>query len=378
MLTYTEHLLALSCAMYIVTSVMFAAVRFFHTCPSAEGRVDYFYPDRRMGSLFYLVPVLLLPYALHPGDSEAWLLVSSYYPLTHFFYCAVLLFQYFGKVRRWYKWRQSGWGAAVVAVVPTVCLLVLALWPGRQLTDRQTDHVSVAVALIALVMTLYCLLAIWRVYSWMKEYGPNNYSNPDDFPLAYARSVLIIPFFHIVLIWPMVFLDSPVYLAVVQAVLSVFNVIFLIYVLPPRREETLFSQNVQDDAAVVSTSDLPSPASNVPRQAAMPPQTRDKIVAGIREAVEQQQQYLNPHLTLSDVAGVCGYSHGYVSAVLNDEFGGFFRYVNQLRIQHVDDCLLAHPEITKEEAIVRSGFDNRQAYYRIRKRLSLAATPPDA
>lgn len=119
--------------------------------------------------------------------------------------------------------------------------------------------------------------------------------------------------------------------------------------------------------AITQTGKLPEdkPAKHVQ----MSDEAHEKIAARIKAAVEEQKQYLNPHLSLDDVIAACGYSQKYVSDFLREEYGGFFNYVNQLRYSHVDEYMRQHPEVTKEEAILRSGFSSLQSYYRIRKRL---------
>lgn len=106
------------------------------------------------------------------------------------------------------------------------------------------------------------------------------------------------------------------------------------------------------------------------RQRDIPEQTRQKIIDGIDKALKQQRLYLNPNLSLKEVVEVCGYSQTYVSRVLREQYGGFFNYVNMLRCRHVNEYIAQHPEVTKEEAIIKSGFKDRQTYYRIKKHLS--------
>ena len=101
MFTQTELIYSIACTVYVTTCLMFAAVRWFHVCPGAKEKKSYYYPDRKIATLFYAVPIILLPYILNPASHASWMLVKGYYPLTHFFYCAVLLFNYFGKVRQW-------------------------------------------------------------------------------------------------------------------------------------------------------------------------------------------------------------------------------------------------------------------------------------
>ena len=48
-------------------------------------------------------------------------------------------------------------------------------------------------------------------------------------------------------VWPMVLLDSPKWLATIQLLLAVFNIIFLISVLPSQRKGNLLEQMIEDN-----------------------------------------------------------------------------------------------------------------------------------
>ena len=52
-----------------------------------------------------------------------------------------------------------------------------------------------------------------------------------------------------------------------------------------------------------------------------------------------------------------------MSGLIKSELGGFFTYVNRLRLQHVDDYMAEHKNATVEEAAEESGFASRKAYY---------------
>ena len=403
MFSQTELIYSIACTVYVVTCLMFAAVRWFHVCPGAKENKSYYHPDRKLFTLLYSVPVILFPYIFNPGSHASWLLVKGYYPLTHLFYCAVLLFNYFGNVKQWERWHLSGVISSVLVFVPVVLLFAIALWPDLQISTSLEELLTIIVFSVGLLMTAYCDFAMWQVWQWIKEYSTDVFSNTDDFPLSYAYGVLVIPVIHALLIWPMVLLDSPTLLAVIQILLSVFNVIFLISILPTKRKGNPLQQMIEDSREAdmeevleltVSTEEnkkcppQPSYTSSVERPDApqetaidkpfvkvgrkpkdIPEQTRQKIIDGIEKALVQQRLYLNPNLGLKEVVEVCGYSQAYVSRVLREQYGGFFDYVNLLRCHHVDDYVVQHPEVTKEEAIIKSGFKDRQTYYRIKKHL---------
>lgn len=380
MFSQTELIYSIACTAYVVTCLMFAAVRWFHVCPGAKENKSYYHPDRKLLTLFYVVPIILLPYILNPASHASWLLVKGYYPLTHFFYCAVLLFNYFGKVRQWRRWLSSGIAASVLVSIAAALLLAVSLMPECKINEAWEHTLNSIIIAIGLLMTIYCGVAIWQVWQWIHEYSTDNFSNIDDFPLPYARGVIVIPIIHALLIWPMVLLDSPKWLAIMQLLLAVFNIFFLISALPSKRKGNPLEQMIEDNREAdneevleqtLPTEEHPEIIEQRPkeRQVDIPEQTRQKIADGIEKALVRQRLYLNPNLRLKEVVEVCGYSQAYVSRVLREQYGGFFDYVNILRCRHVDEYIARHPEVTKEEAIIKSGFKDRQNYYRIKKHL---------
>jgi len=380
MFSQTELIYSIACTAYVVTCLMFAAVRWFHVCPGAKENKSYYHPDRKLLTLFYAVPIILLPYVLNPASHASWLLVKGYYPLTHFFYCAVLLFNYFGKVRQWRRWLSSGIAASVLVSIAAALLLAVSLMPECKINEAWEHTLNSIIIAVGLLMTIYCGVAVWQVWQWIHEYSTDNFSNIDDFPLPYARGVIVIPIIHALLIWPMVLLDSPKWLAIMQLLLAVFNIFFLISALPSKRKGNPLEQMIEDNREAdneevleqtLPTEEHPEIIEQRPkeRQMDIPEQTRQKIADGIEKALVRQRLYLNPNLRLKEVVEVCGYSQAYVSRVLREQYGGFFDYVNILRCRHVDEYIARHPEVTKEEAIIKSGFKDRQNYYRIKKHL---------
>ncbi len=95
-------------------------------------------------------------------------------------------------------------------------------------------------------------------------------------------------------------------------------------------------------------------------------------VAPRRTSSEKKRQELlsaihDAHLTIQDVADRCGYSRSALSSLFKAELGGFFSYVNGLRVQHVETYLKENPSATLQEAVLESGFNSRQAYYSVKK-----------
>lgn len=76
---------------------------------------------------------------------------------------------------------------------------------------------------------------------------------------------------------------------------------------------------------------------------------------------EQQQPYLEPGLSLSDVARVSGYTRNQISYALNHGLGlSFYQYLNRARIRHV---LASDSAISIVERARAAGFRSTSTFY---------------
>ena len=83
----------------------------------------------------------------------------------------------------------------------------------------------------------------------------------------------------------------------------------------------------------------------------------------------EQQAYLDPHLTIQDVADKAGYSRTYIAGLFKTELGGFFNFINNLRLEYADNYQKEHPDATLSEVIAESGFASRTTYYAVKARM---------
>lgn len=58
-----------------------------------------------------------------------------------------------------------------------------------------------------------------------------------------------------------------------------------------------------------------------------------------------------------------------LSLTFEERFGGFFNYVNSLRLDYYEQYMQQHPTTTKDIAAQESGFSSYQAYYNASRRL---------
>lgn len=63
-----EALFSDACLVLIVAGLVCAVVRWFHMCSPYSDNEKVYYPARRQMSLFFALPVLLVPYVLKPSE----------------------------------------------------------------------------------------------------------------------------------------------------------------------------------------------------------------------------------------------------------------------------------------------------------------------
>ena len=346
---------------YITTCWTFVIIRWFHTCQEPKEHRSYIWPDRKLQCLVYSMATLLLPYAIDPTNEAAWTLMKSYYPATYYFYTGMLLLCYAGSVKQWSRWKFVSWVAACI-VIATMLIPVLNAWlPFEFINAQGVQFWHYVITAESLLMMGFCCLAMWQVWSWIRESYDANYSNPDDFPVRYASIVLYYPIILTPLLWPAYILDSRQVMAVLHILLAVFNMVLLITVMPAWRRQHMVPSTA-DDEGVIDDDDV--------WQDDLIDEHIDQSALEIRAYVEGQHAYLNPHLKVDDVVDHCKLGRTYVSTTFQRRFGSFSHYVNSLRLAYYDQYMAAHPDETKESVALASGFSNYMAYYRSKQKMS--------
>lgn len=87
----------------------------------------------------------------------------------------------------------------------------------------------------------------------------------------------------------------------------------------------------------------------------------------LKEAFEQKQLYLNPKLTINDVAHTIGTNRTYLSSYLNNELKTtFYDFINSIRIEKKAKQLLKERSInlTIDEVAQKSGFNSVSTFRR--------------
>ena len=353
----------IAAAIYIAACWTFAAVRWFHTCKEPEERRRKIWPDRKLQCIIYLMPTLLIPYVLDPTNPAAWLLYKSYFPACYYFYSGILLFCFFGTLQQWNQWKSTSWVAAVFTILTMTPFVINAWVPGGMLRASGISLWSRVVPVVSAGMMVYAALSMYQVWQWMKQARDDNYSNPEDFPMDYARRVWLAPVLFTPLLWPAYLMDSPAVRAASDVLLSVAVVLMLLQVLPVWHRTPFVTDDTTTDAYDGSSSSDDDESHDDLAQ-----ERYDRIASEIAAFVEGDHAFLDPHLRLEHVVDHCSYSRSYVSAVLSARFGGFSNYVNKFRLTHFEQYKADHPNETGEAAAEASGYTSYRAYLRAKEK----------
>ncbi|GAB5412487.1 MAG: hypothetical protein Cons2KO_00900 [Congregibacter sp.] len=112
-----------------------------------------------------------------------------------------------------------------------------------------------------------------------------------------------------------------------------------------------------------TVTDIANPPAQKYQRSALSPELAASLIEELETLMQAESPYLNPNLSLSDLADTLSVSTNYLSQAINDRLKlNFFDYVNGYRIRH-SLPLLATSAQTVLEIAMDSGFNSKSAFY---------------
>ena len=362
---------SLGCFSYILSCIFFAAIRWGHVCSPYVKYADQFFPARKISIFFLLFAIILFPYVFHPMRPEAWILVKFYNILVMPMVWIILFHKYFdpsGYKREKHKLRLM----ASVPILIILQLFFLSIAP-KNLSEQQINQITYIGTCIGAFLFGYLVYSTFWLYRKTNEYNRDNYSNEEEFPVRFANYVLWQPLVYSLTGWIVLFVDNRLLKACCDFLLSGWNIIILIASLHPNRSNAAAMQKLDEVIAqyIKQKSLIPQSDDTEPENTESISAERVNLIkADILEIVERRQGFLNPHLTLASVAAQTDYGRTYVSKVFKQEFGGFYNFINRLRLAYAARYADEHPEASQDEIARQSGFSSRISQWRAAGRLA--------
>lgn len=356
-----------ACFAFIFSGVICGAVRWFHVCSQYAERSDYFYPARRQATFFYTFLLLFCPYLFHLESADTWLYTRIfgilYYPV-----CFTMLYRcYFSQKESQYKRLRYNARVAVIPFAFIVAALPFAIMGGDRLAPYRP--VILCLAAGAGLLVLYRLVhTMLHLKKRIDDYSGDTYSNTDDFPYKFASRTLPMSVVLAALGWVVFLTDSRMVNMWMNLLFTVWQTCFLIIILhsfqkddlPDEEEEPVSVRTVEDGGdREESTED--EPEEEMDEETFWMNQEK-KLAPRMEKAFMEDRLYLNPNLTIKDLAIAINSNRTYTSTLMNRIHGSFIVYVNHLRIEHSIRLKEENPDIKQGELIQQSGFNNHTSY----------------
>ena len=311
-----------------------------------------------------------------PNDEDTILQMRMMFIMGSPFFCATLMFVYFGKSLKTTKWHRPIIIMALIFALLMGTSTTLAIIPGNQIVYRSVfcKWLFSFTGVMALLFMACFIQALRMIIRALQRFSESNYSNPDDFPQQYASEVIWIPVVNVLTSWCTTFIGSQTALSIGLIIIAVTNAIFLIGALSPHRSldvSRLEQESNNPAEPEIDDEQEPEPEAILVQtnEETISQERKEEIARTIRHFVEDEQAYLDNHLTLASLSRTCGINRTYVSQVISERMGGFYTYVNRCRLAHAAQLKVQNPDASVEELASASGFGTRQTYYNIRRQL---------
>ncbi len=102
------------------------------------------------------------------------------------------------------------------------------------------------------------------------------------------------------------------------------------------------------------------------------PEPEKYFIDKLADYMDKEQPYLNPDITLKDLAKLLNMTHNHLSSIINDYMHkNFYDLINTYRVNHVKE-LLGREDTTRKLTLLSigfdSGFNSKSTFYRIFKK----------
>ena len=312
-------------------------------CPGYMDNEAVYYPARKQMAAFFAMPVFLLPYVLRPSD-----------PLVMTYSVSVLLIDVSLSVtvlyRIYFRWDLVGRTSWRKIFQCFSFSWISAFLLGVVLFPRFCSHYEKWIigdtAIIGMVLTIMAGSTVLRLKGDIDRYVNNNYSNPEDFPLKFARQVLYLPLVFILAGWVLFLTRNPWLLFSLNILYSIVFVWILCVILYPQDGRAL----PESQTEICTPPDLCCEEGSV----------EDEVLSIIG------RHFKEPHLLKTEVLSEV--SRGNVRKA--DRFitlYGYYRLVNMFRLEYARLYKLSNPDAIQDLIASESGFTSRVTFYKARK-----------
>lgn len=259
---------------------------------------------------------------------------------------------------------------ALVGMLLSVVYLIHDCLSGFIL-DIYTNKTSICILEIFIAVWSLFFIAFFTWYyrqatiyhRWLKE----NYSEIHDRSLRNLQSIAISSAILLFMIFAANFLEEDYW--ILNTMLPITGIVANLQVLYfTERISRNEIKKIEPDTEEIYTEPLSTELIEGEKDATRQGSSTDESLALINELLDKKlvegKLYLNPDLTLDELAQHLHTNRSYVSRCFSNRGTTFYNFINNLRIQHAIELLKEDPTIKQADLALRCGYNYRQALTR--------------
>lgn len=350
---------AASCLILVVTSLFCALVRYFHMCRPFDEKEAYFYPARKLITSIYACFALPVVWLFRMDSPDAYFFMRVFLVLL-LPGAGVLSFRQFFFSQT--KHRRLIF--VLSGIIPLAVILTCWIygWIGGDTLHRHRDTLFPLIGGYSLLLTVMLLQTTCWLLRQIRLHMQEEYSNSDDFPVRFAGLVAFIPVLYQGAAWWLFITGDHDYNMWFQLAISVMHVVLLIRILHPQRKE--YREVVEEAEELIAEKIETVLSDRGSGSSLLSVDAMNELEAKIRVALTEDRLYLNPNLKIGELADAVKSNRKYVSIVMKERFGSFYKELNRLRIEAAVRYREEHPSASREEIAAHCGFSNVRTYSR--------------
>jgi len=345
----------------IVTNIYGWLLKRFFVPDVYKKDVQELYPAQRSVAQFYLLQLFEIPYLLKVGQPETLFYVNGSGLLVFSSFMLVM-------VNRYFYLKTSTFHKRLLFLLPMWACWVALLLPVFHIIPFSIAYQRIMTGIVLVVFAVYMYsLDKFRLQLTrrIREVDEDEYSNEEDFPVQFARSIKWLPFVLCMLLAINFLINNPFVKMTRDFIFIIINVWFAIYTLNPHRKiKTIHLEFQMEENEEVEEKEEAATRRHLNEE------QRKNLETKMLELVKTEKLYLEDHFTMSDLVKRMNTNKAYLSEVIsNSEYGSFYQLINTLRIEHAIWMLGEDPNLKMEQVALASGFSSGSAFSQVFKRI---------
>ncbi len=357
----SAHLILFAANLVLITTHVYGwLLKWFYKPLAYSDRFQELFPAQRAMGVIYLLQLFELPYLLQIADADALLYVNAFVLMC--FSCQTLVmwegyfFPHASHSFKEYVWMLL---PAILVVLP---LLVQAVCHFDVSSVFGGHYLLVVFAVVTLAFAFYFYHSVrmaMKIRGVMREANENRFADDADFPVDFARIILWVHIFVLVILLVNFYANNPWAKFVRDIIFIIANVWFCLDTLNPWRKGLT---PAEAEPYIFGTSSEPMPVEEQVEEEA-PTQLEDRykgLILRLNHLLNDEHIYTEPHLVSDTLLQRLGTNSTYLSEVIRRcGYQSYYDMISQLRVRHAISLIQQDPTMRLSDVAQKCGFSSQ-------------------